>query len=88
MSHLSRLAELGCVLCLELGHGPTPAQIHHLREGQGAGQRADDWLAIPLCPEHHQGPSGFHGLGKRAFEARYRLSELDLLSEALRRVYG
>lgn len=43
-------------------------------------QRASNWLAIPLCPEHHQGDSGLHGLGTKAFYGRYRLDELDLLA--------
>jgi hypothetical protein len=44
------------------------------------GQRASDYLAIPLCPEHHQGQDGIHGLGTREFERRYKLSEPVLLA--------
>jgi hypothetical protein len=84
--HLSRVAGIGCVLCQQLGHGPTPAEVHHIRDGQGAAQRASDWLTIPLCPEHHRGGSGIHGLGVRAFERRYRLAELDLLALTLERL--
>lgn len=36
---------------------------------------------IPLCYEHHRGATGLHGLGKRAFEREYGLSELDLLDQ-------
>jgi hypothetical protein len=78
--HLSRLAELGCILCAHLGTPGTPAQIHHLREDQGAAQRGSDWTAIPLCEPHHTGAAGLHGLGRRGFETRYRMSELDLLA--------
>lgn len=78
--HLSRVAALGCMLCRAQGIYDTPAEIHHPREGQGAAQRASDWLAIPLCPEHHRGASGLHGLGTRGFAARYKLDELDLLA--------
>ena len=42
----SKIAGLGCILC------ESPAQVHHLREGQGMGQR-NHWLVIPLCPRHH-----------------------------------
>ncbi|MDR1349636.1 MAG: Ref family protein [Zoogloeaceae bacterium] len=77
--HLDRVASLGCVLCRHLGQGATPAQVHHLREGQGMGQRADDFLTIPLCPEHHTGQSGIHGMGRKAFERAY-LPEMDLLA--------
>lgn len=79
--HLGRVAALGCILCREhFGVEGTPAEIHHLREEQGAAQRGSDWLAIPLCPSCHRGASGLHGLGRRGFERRYRLSELDLLA--------
>lgn len=86
--HKDRVAELGCVLCRHLGYGETPASLHHIREGQGMSQRASDWLVIGLCHEHHQGASGLHGLGTRAFEARYRMSELDLLAETIRSISG
>jgi hypothetical protein len=66
-----------------LGNGQTPAQLHHLREGQGMSQRAADTLVIPLCPEHHQGKNGLHGLGTREFERRYKTTELDLLAETI-----
>ncbi|MDR2365851.1 MAG: Ref family protein [Zoogloeaceae bacterium] len=82
--HLSRVAALGCVLCRHLGLGMTPAEIHHIREGQGMGQRASDFLTIPLCPEHHRGASGIHGMGVKSFERAYRVSELDLLAETHR----
>lgn len=75
----SELARLGCVLCYKLGYPGTPANIHHLREGMGMGQRNDDDHAIPLCHYHHQGPKGYHGLGKRGFEREYGCTELDLL---------
>lgn len=87
-AHLDRVARLGCSLCRHLGYGETPAQLHHIREGQGMGQRASHYLVVPLCPEHHQGQSGLHGLGTRGFEARYKLSELDLLALTIAALAG
>lgn len=78
--HMGRVAEVGCVLCHHLGHGYTPCEVHHIRTDQGASQRASDMLTVPLCPEHHRGGSGFHGLGRKAFERTYKLTELDLLA--------
>ena len=78
--HMSRVAGLGCILCRHLGIVGTPAEVHHIREGQGAGQRASNWLTVPLCPEHHRGNTGLHGFGTRGFAARYKLDELDLLA--------
>lgn len=86
--YLSRVAGLGCILCRHLSLGETPAEVHHPKEWTGAAQRESDWLAIPLCPEHHRGQEGLHGLGTKGFYARYRLQEHDLLAmtiEALNR---
>lgn len=82
-SHMGKVAALGCVLCRRLGYGETPAEVHHVREGQGGAQRASDFLTIPLCPEHHRGASGLHGLGTRGFERRYGIDELGLLAETI-----
>lgn len=78
--HLSAVAEQGCILCRYLGYGPTPAEIHHLRHGMGMGQRNNNKMIIGLCPEHHRGAAGYHGLGRREFERRYNVTELDLLA--------
>lgn len=76
----SKVAELGCILCRHFGYGETPANLHHVREGQGMGQRASDWLVIPLCKEHHQGSTGIHNAG---FYRRTKLDEMDLLAMTL-----
>jgi hypothetical protein len=36
-----------------------------------------------LCPEHHRGNSGIHGMGRKAFERKYSLTEEDLLRQTL-----
>jgi hypothetical protein len=89
--HLGRLAELGCAVCRRLGHPGTLAEIHHLRAGTGAGRRASHWEAIPLCPEHHRGSTGLHGLGTKGFPKHYGFSERDLLRDTaalLEQQYG
>lgn len=73
----SKVAGLGCVLCQHLGLGPSPACLHHAREGQGMSQRASDWLVIPLCHHHHQGQDGIHSA---KFYTKFRLDEMDLLA--------
>lgn len=82
-----RVAGLGCVVCRNLGDGPTPAAIHHIRLGQGMSQRADDFLVIPLCPIHHQfgGPGVAIHAGQRQWEALYG-TELALLAQTIREV--
>lgn len=81
-AYMSTQADAGCILCRHLGYGDTPAEIHHLRDGMGAGQRNSNLMTIPLCPEHHRGSTGFHGLGRRAFERKYGVTELELLAMA------
>ena len=44
--------EIGCICCLKLGHGYTPADAHHLLSG---GRRRNGTAIIPLCPYHHRG---------------------------------
>lgn len=66
--YLNKVAESGCVVCRNLGHGETPAQIHHIRAGQGAAQRADNFSVLPLCHWHHQNGGyevAFHAGQKR-----------------------
>jgi len=75
--YFGKLARLGCILCIRLGYGEgTPAEIHHCRRFGGKRQNA---TVIPLCPEHHRGNSGVHGLGHKGFEKYWGFSEEDLL---------
>lgn len=74
-----------CALCDALGHaGAQDVHVHHIRDGQGSGQRASHWLVVPLCPSCHQGPMGVHG--DRTFMRIAKVEELDLLAATIRRV--
>ena len=79
--HLSKVAALGCMVCRRMGYEGTPAEIHHPRRGTGLGQRASHYDAIPLCPEHHRGNTGIHGLGTKGFPKKWGFTEADLLDE-------
>lgn len=76
--YMGRVAELGCIVCKTLFNRFVPAQVHHIREGQGMAQRASNWLVVPLCPECHTGPTGLHG--DRSLMRIGKLEELDLLA--------
>ena len=76
--HYAKIAQLGCSLCRHLGYGETPCEIHHIRRFGGKRKNAE---VIGLCPEHHRGNTGVHGLGRKGFEARYGLDEQTLLSQ-------
>jgi hypothetical protein len=80
----TRLRLLPCVVCWMHEGVIRPCQeLHH------AGDATDrnDWNQIPLCYDHHEGPRGIHGLHRRAFEARYKTTEMKLLGET-RRLYA
>lgn len=84
--HLSYVARLGCAICRRLGYDDTPSEVHHQRTGVGAGRRSPDNLVIPLCPEHHRGNTGIHGMGRKAFERHYGVTEVELVAETAARV--
>ena len=73
--HMGRVAEVGCILCRQVGI-QSPAEVHHI----GDSSERSNWLTIPLCREHHRGGTGFHGLGEREFNRRYKTSEIKLLA--------
>lgn len=81
-AHLERVASNGCVLCHQLGLGYSPAEAHHI----GDSAERNDFLTIGLCPEHHRGTTGFHGLGEREFNRRYKTSEINLLAKVLEQI--
>lgn len=78
--HLQRVRDLGCLICRKMGYHNTPASAHHCFDTS----ERDDYLTIPLCPEHHQGKTGFHGMGERAFNMTYKTTELKLLAQTYR----
>lgn len=80
-AHLSRLADMGCILCRRLGFPGTPAEIHHVRTGTGAGRRASHFDTLPLCVEHHRGSTGLHGMGRKAWERYFGVTEGELLQQ-------
>jgi hypothetical protein len=79
--YLSRVAELGCAVCRRIGYEGTPAEIHHPRAGVGMGRRSSNSAAIPLCPEHHRGNTGVHGLGTKGFPKHWGFTEEDLQND-------
>jgi hypothetical protein len=86
--YMARVAEVPCVLCAHMGLGDSPSQVHHLKYGSGAADRASDFLTIALCPEHHTGAGGVHTLKEKGLRLRYNLSELDLLAATIAAIHG
>lgn len=83
LAHFERVAALGCIACLIDGNPGTPAELHHIRETAGGGQKALDSDVISVCPAHHRGTDhprtpSIH-LDRLTFIARYG-SETELLA--------
>ena len=79
--HMSAVAELGCAVCRRMGYEGTPAELHHPRRLAGGWGRSSHMDVIPLCPEHHRGKTGLHGLGTKGFPKHYGFDEQDLLND-------
>jgi len=79
--YMGRVAELGCAVCRRMGYEGTPAEIHHRKAGIGIGRRSGHLDTIPLCPEHHRGATGVHGLGTKGFMKYWGYTEDDLLED-------
>lgn len=77
--HFRKVAELGCSLCRFLGNEGTIPELHHIRR---AGIRSQSPV-IPLCPFHHRGNGGIHGMGRKAFEREYKVTEEELLERTM-----
>ena len=89
--YMGRVADLGCAVCRRMGYPGTPAELHDKRAGQGLSNRASNWQVIPLCPEHHRGATGVHGLGTRGFAKHWGYGEDALLEDvraAIEKTYG
>ena len=75
-----RVRQAGCVIGNRgLGACSGEREVHHVAEGSGV---RSDFAVSCLCREHHQGQSGLHGMGTKAFIRLYRLpgeSEYGLL---------
>ena len=78
--HCARVAGLGCILCRLKGCEDSPAEVHHIRTGTGAGKRSSHFDTIGLCPTHHRlGNEALHVMGRKAFERYHGITELELL---------
>ena len=79
--HLTKVAALGCIACVNNGYEDTPAEIHHIGNGTMS-KRASNYEAIPLCPIHHR--TGGYGLavhsGREVWENTFG-TEQDLLEQ-------
>jgi len=82
--HMGRVAELGCIVCADLGYPGSPAELHHIAN---QGVRASHWQVIPLCAIHHRNGSFGEAVhnGRRTWESIHG-TEKELLSRVNKRL--
>jgi hypothetical protein len=62
-AHLAFVKSQPCIACQSKGWTQgTVTVVHHVREGNGMGQRASHFDTLPICWHHHASDSrdGFH----------------------------
>lgn len=69
---MALVAGMDCLICRRFPDLRTGkhVEVHHIASGSS---RQNNWLVAPLCPEHHRGGSGLHGLGTKRFCSLYRV---------------
>lgn len=76
-SYQDRVRALGCVVCKDTHGVGAGTSLHHI---ESVRDELSEYAVVPLCYDHHQGQNGVHGLGRRGFVARYKLTDVDLLA--------
>jgi hypothetical protein len=68
------IQSLPCVVCWKkLGEKTYGVEKHHPTVPR------NPWLVVPLCREHHQGPTGVHGMRRRGFDTFWKVDDYVLL---------
>jgi len=81
--HMGKVASMGCVVCVNLGHGETPAELHHISNG-AMGKKSSNYEVIPLCHVHHR--TGGYGVAVHAGRVQWESNfgtEHELLLQTL-----
>jgi predicted metal-binding protein len=82
--YLEQVRSLKCVVCGVMGMTQdSPTESHHIESVRDG---LSDYATAAICKSHHTGPNGVHGLSRRAFEMRYKLSAVDLLALTIRQI--
>lgn len=70
--YLALIASMRCLICVRWPANATgqASEVHHIASGSG---KRSHFATAPLCPEHHRGSAGLHGLGTKAFVSMYRV---------------
>lgn len=83
--HLERVHQIPCVVCELMGlKQESETAAHHV---ESVRDEDSDYGACALCYDHHQGANGVHGLGRRGFVTRYKLTDIDLIALTIKGFY-
>ena len=63
---MSKVADLGCIVCINEFNLNSPAAIHHIN---GRTKEGCHFEILPLCPNHHQ--HGGYGVALHAGRAEW-----------------
>jgi hypothetical protein len=75
--YMEAVHSVPCVICLKrLGRKVYGVHAHHAGEGSDR----DDHLLVALCPEHHQGATGIHGMHRRGFHRFWKTTDMQLIA--------
>ena len=81
--HMNKVAGMGCIVCVNLDLGETPAELHHISNGTMS-KRASNYEVIPLCHTHHR--TGGYGVavhqGRVQWETNFG-TEQELLEQTM-----
>lgn len=91
--YMKLVRRLSCAICVRLGHmeecshtSPV-SESHHPRTGAGGARKSADEDTVPLCVPHHRGSDdALHAMGRKAWERKFGVTELELIPETRRRV--
>ena len=78
---MSKVAQLGCIVCKQMGYPDTPCELHHIKDRRGMSKKSSDYEVIGLCYLHHRGDQGYHHSPK-TFTARFG-TQKELLQKVL-----
>jgi hypothetical protein len=75
---LDLVSACSCVVC-----GQRPIEIHHIEDVR---DENSDYATAALCMTCHRSEIGVHGMSRRGFERRTKLSQLDLLKLTIKAI--
>jgi hypothetical protein len=72
--YLSKVADIGCIICYRAGYSGTPAEIHHIRGlGLGMGVRNSHYNVLPFALSITEVTLGITGWAGKPLSASTRL---------------